>query len=53
MNKKEYEKPAMREVMLQHTGMLMMSDVRSIGTNLDDDDIIFGGTDENYNGGAR
>ena len=58
MNKKEYMKPAMRVVKIQHTGMLMTSNVRSLGSNLNDDedltdDFIFGGSDDGYIGGAR
>ena len=52
MNKKEYQKPAMQEVRVQHTGMLMTSgdkDVKSLqGGYLD-----YGGSDEGYSGDVR
>ena len=45
MNKKEYEKPAMRVVMLQqHEHLLAGSTFTTTSTNLDpEDDFIFGG----------
>ena len=54
MNKKEYMKPAMRVVKIQHTGMLMTSGTfTTTSTNMTgDDDLIFGGSDEGYTGGA-
>jgi len=53
--KKIYSKPAMRVVMLQHHTQLLQSSVRSLGTNIDDDndgedDFIWGG---GGNTGAR
>lgn len=53
--KKIYNKPAMRVVMLQHHTQLLQSSVRSLGTNIDDDndgedDFIWGG---GGNTGAR
>ena len=42
MNKKEYMKPAMRVVKIQHTGMLMTSGLRSVSTD-EDIDIDYGG----------
>jgi hypothetical protein len=55
MNKKEYEKPTMLVVKIQHRGMLMTSDpvVRSTSTNLGDDDFEFVGSDASYTGDAR
>ena len=57
MNKKDYMKPAMRVVKIQHTGMLMVSGgstFSTTSTNLIDDDVIdFGGSDDGYTGGAR
>ena len=44
MKKKEYMKPAMRVVKMQHHGIICTSGgVRSLGSNLEDgDDFIFG-----------
>ena len=56
MNKKDYQKPAMRVVMLQQqTHLLAGSDTFSTtNTNLTGDDVIdFGGSDAGYTGGAR
>ena len=55
MNKKEYEKPAMRVVILhQQAHLLAGSNFTTTSTNLDpEDDFIFEGSDENYTGGAR
>ena len=56
MNKKDYQKPAMRVVLLQHQQHLLDGSygVNSVDSNLDDeDDIIFGGSDTGYTGGAR
>ena len=57
MNKKDYQKPAMRVVLLQHQQHLLDGSygVNSVDSkNLDDaDDFIFGGSDTGYIGGAR
>ena len=56
MNKKDYQKPAMRVVLLQHQQHLLAGSygVNSVVSNLDDpDDIIFAGSDTGYTGGAR
>ena len=51
MNKKEYMKPAMRVVMLQHQQQLLGgSNLRSLGSNLNEDDDL---TDDiTYGGGG-
>ena len=48
MNKKEYQKPTMNVVLLQHQAHLLAGSVQTLSTNLDDDedgvsDFIFGG----------
>ena len=56
MNKKDYQKPAMRVVMLQQQTHLLAGSygVNSVDSNLDEeDDFIFGGSDTVYTGGAR
>ena len=55
MNKKEYEKPAMRVVMLQqHEHLLAGSTFTTTSTNLDPgDNFIFAGSDEGYTGDAH
>ena len=56
MNKKDYQKPAMRVVLLQHQQHLLAGSygVNSVDSNLEDeDDFIFGGSDTGYTGGAR
>ena len=49
MNKKAYLKPEMQVVLIQHTGMLMTSGqetVTGLKSNMSQDDIGFGGSDE-------
>ena len=49
MNKKAYLKPEMQVVLIQHTGMLMISGqetVKGLKSNMSQDDIGFGGSDE-------
>ena len=56
MNKKDYQKPAMRVVLLQHQQHLLAGSgtFTTTSTNLDDgDDFIFGGSDTGYTGGVR
>lgn len=58
MNKKEYEKPAMRVVILHQQAHLLTGSggdtFTKTSTNLDPgDDFIFGGSDEGYTGGAH
>ena len=57
MNKKDYQKPAMRVVKVQHQQHLLAGSgyvVNSVDSNLDDEeDLIFGGSDAGYTGGAR
>ena len=58
MNKKKYEKPAMRVIMLQQQAHLLTGSgygkFTTTSTNLvEDDDFEFVGSDENYTGGAR
>ena len=55
MNKKEYEKPAMRVVILhQQAHLLAGSNFTTISTNLDPvDNFIFTGSDEGYTGDAH
>lgn len=57
MNKKKYEKPAMRVIILhQQAHLLTGSDgdtFTKTSTNLGGDDFIFVGSDEGYTGGAR
>ena len=36
--KKEYMKPSMQVVLLQHRTMLLQASVRGLSTNIDDDD---------------
>ena len=56
MKKKEYQKPSMKVIKIQYTGVLMTSgdDVLNTLTNLDDEDSFdFGGSDEGYTDDAR
>ena len=43
--KKEYIKPSMQVVLLQHRTMLLQASVRGLSTNIDDDedDFLWGG----------
>ena len=48
MNKKAYLKPEMQVVLIQHTGMLMISGqetVNDLKSNMSLDDLILGGSD--------
>ena len=50
MNKKAYLKPEMQVVLIQHTGMLMISGqeiVNGLKSNMSPDDLILGGSDAN------
>ncbi len=50
MNKKAYLKPEMQVVLIQHTGMLMISGqeiVNGLNSNMSPDDLILGGSDAN------
>ena len=50
MNKKAYLKPEMQLVLIQHTGMLMISGqeiVNGLNSNMSPDDLILGGSDAN------
>ena len=58
MNKKEYEKPAMRVIILHQRAHLLTGSgygkFTTTSTNLgDDDDFEFVGSDEGYTGGAH
>ena len=56
MNKKEYQKPAMRVVLLQQHAHLLAGSNKftTTSTNLDeDDDFNFGGSDEGYTDGVH
>ena len=57
MNKKEYEKPAMRVIILHQRAHLLTGSgygkFTTTSTNLGDDDFIFVGSDEGYTGGAH
>ena len=45
MNKKHYQKPEQRVVLLQHRTMLLSGSVRGVSTNMtdEDDDFLWGG----------
>ena len=48
MNKKAYLKPEMQVVLIQHTGMLMISGqeiVNGLESNMSPDDLYLGGSD--------
>ena len=51
MKKKEYMKPEQRVVLLQHRTMLLSGSVRSLSTNIDDDDNDI--DDFNWGGGGN
>lgn len=51
MRKKDYMKPAMRVVKIQHTGIICASKVGSVSSG--DTGIGYGGSDADYSGPVR